>query len=39
MGRVGSKIQIQHFWDNSSKLALKDYSKDLQPGFPHFAKM
>ena len=35
MGSLESKAQIQYFRNNYSKLALKNYSKDLQPGFPH----
>ena len=34
MGRVGSETQILYFWNNYSKLALKNYTKGLQHGFP-----
>ena len=29
------ETQIRYFENNYSKLALKNYTKDLQPGFPH----
>ena len=29
------KTQIHYFRNNYPKLAHKNYTKDLQPGFPH----
>ena len=29
-----SETQIRYFQNNYPKLALKNYTKDLQPGFP-----
>ena len=34
MVREGEK-QICYFQNNYPKMALKNYTKDLQPGFPH----
>ena len=33
MGSLVSETQIWYFWNNYSKWALKNYTKDLQPGF------
>ena len=35
MCSLGSKTQILYFWNSYSKLAIKNYTKGLQPGFPH----
>ena len=35
MDSLVSETQIQYFWNNYSKWALKKYAKDFQPGFPH----
>lgn len=35
MGSLGSKTQILYFWNSYSKLAIKNYTKGLQSGFPH----
>ena len=34
MGRLGSETKILYFQNNYSKLALKNYTKGLQHGFP-----
>ena len=39
MGSLGSETQILYFWNNYSKLALKNYTKDLQHGFPHSVRI
>ena len=33
------ETQIRYFESNYSKLALKNYTKDLQPGFPHYLRI
>ena len=38
MGNLGSKTHILYFQNNYSKRALKNYTNDLQPCFPHFVK-
>ena len=35
MGSLRSETQILYFLNNYSKLALKNYTKGLQSGFPH----
>ena len=35
MGSLRSETKILFFRNNYSKLALKNYTKNLQPGFPH----
>ena len=35
MGSLVSETQIRSFRNNYSKQALKNYTKDLQPGLPH----
>ena len=38
MDSLVSETQIRYFWKNYSKWALESYTKDLQPGFPHFVR-
>ena len=37
MGSLVSEgeTQIRYFQNNNPKLVLKNYTKDLKPGFPH----
>ena len=38
MGNLGRKKHILYFHNNYSKRALKNYTNDWQPCFPHFVK-